>query len=140
MGTARGNTGNTASATKNRLWGEIEFEDWIKLTAEEQAKARSDAEIRRINLKWDRRAVQRREYAKRYYREKKLKLAGRPEPAYCEVCQQPTTRRGQSLALDHDHKTGRFRGWLCMHCNVILGHAGDSPGLLRALADYLLTQ
>jgi hypothetical protein len=30
-----------------------------------------------------------------------------------------------------------FRGYLCHHCNLVLGHAADDPALLRVLADYL---
>jgi hypothetical protein len=41
------------------------------------------------------------------------------------------------LMLDHCHKTGDFRGWLCHGCNSALGHAKDNPQLLRTLADYL---
>ncbi|WP_425581794.1 endonuclease domain-containing protein [Streptosporangium vulgare] len=32
---------------------------------------------------------------------------------------------------------GRLRGWLCGGCNAAIGHAGDNPIRLRALADYL---
>jgi hypothetical protein len=40
--------------------------------------------------------------------------------------------------LDHDHETGRFRGWLCDHCNRALGHLGDNlPGVDRMM-QYLL--
>jgi hypothetical protein len=40
--------------------------------------------------------------------------------------------------LDHDHQTGRFRGFLHRLCNMVVGVAdavGDS--LVEALADYL---
>ena len=59
--------------------------------------------------------------------------AGRACPAGCEVCHQEYGR----LDFDHDHETGLFRGWLCRRCNLMLGHAKDSPSLLKALADYL---
>jgi hypothetical protein len=60
------------------------------------------------------------------------KLLGCP-PARCEVCKK-TVKRAHA---DHDHKTGLFRGWLCSHCNLALGHARDSAKILRKLADYL---
>ena len=41
------------------------------------------------------------------------------------------------LAVDHDHKTGRIRGLLCHHCNVVLGHVNDSPARLRQLIAYI---
>jgi hypothetical protein len=37
----------------------------------------------------------------------------------------------------YDEIEGVFRGWLCHHCNLILGHAQDNPGTLRLLADYI---
>lgn len=61
---------------------------------------------------------------------------GRPRPQLCEVC-GCQSGDGRSLHLDHDHATGLFRGWLCNHCNLALGHAMDDPGRLRLLAEYL---
>lgn len=51
----------------------------------------------------------------------------------CEVC----GREDLTLCIDHDHETGKFRGWLCELCNKALGSAKDSPKILRKLADYL---
>src|ERR1700683_2768076 len=62
-------------------------------------------------------------------------LIGRPRPPTCEVCSHPPMAR--DLHLDHDHKTGKPRGWLCHHCNIAIGNAEDSPWRLRALADYV---
>lgn len=59
----------------------------------------------------------------------------RPCPEVCENCGRPPGKK--SLALDHCHATGRFRGWLCGSCNITLGHMKDSPALLRSLAVYL---
>ena len=41
--------------------------------------------------------------------------------------------------VDHDHKTGAVRGFLCKKCNSILGLAADDPGRLYDLAEYLVT-
>ncbi|MFB9681188.1 endonuclease domain-containing protein [Streptosporangium vulgare] len=57
------------------------------------------------------------------------------EDGRCEVCGAQPPNWG--LQLDHDHTTGDFRGWLCGGCNAAIGHAGDNPIRLRALADYL---
>lgn len=39
--------------------------------------------------------------------------------------------------VDHDHATGAVRGLLCHHCNVLIGHATDSPDVLRKAIGYL---
>lgn len=68
---------------------------------------------------------------------KRLQLeisAGRPKPLTCEVC-----GAGGKIFYDHDHVTGKFRGWLCMQCNLALGHARDNTALLYKLIKYLDT-
>lgn len=57
----------------------------------------------------------------------------RPCPPLCELCGGPPTAR--ALHLDHDKKTGAFRGWLCHYCNTNLGRFGDTiAGLEKAIA------
>jgi hypothetical protein len=65
--------------------------------------------------------------------------------AGCHGCggHEPIGNRG--WMVDHDHACcpgpytcGRcVRGVLCGRCNTVLGKVGDSPALLRSLADYL---
>lgn len=75
-------------------------------------------------------------YKIQQYRARGLPLPTRPMPETCEICGK--TEKGRSLALDHDHETGRFRGWLCGHCNTGLGLFGDNVlGLMKAV-NYLL--
>ncbi len=51
----------------------------------------------------------------------------------CECCGKNTNK----LVVDHDHKTGKNRGWICQSCNVGIGRLGDNlRGLLYAV-DYL---
>lgn len=48
----------------------------------------------------------------------------------CEICGVEG-----KVHWDHDHETGKFRGWLCVKCNTGLGKLGDNiEGLERALA------
>ena|SRR6266571_4530998 len=37
----------------------------------------------------------------------------------CQMCGKEL--RGSKIQLDHDHRTGLFRGWLCTSCNNALG-------------------
>lgn len=70
-------------------------------------------------------------------REKGYPEPTRPEPTTCEICGQPPNGRTRTLHLDHDHKTGKFRGWLCDSHNRALGHFKDDPNLLRKAIAYL---
>ena len=60
----------------------------------------------------------------------------RPAPANCE-CRGEKCKSGRHLALDHDHKTGKFRGWLCFNCNTSLGRMGDSIESVLRVLEYL---
>ena len=59
----------------------------------------------------------------------------------CDACGEPETQRNQygpvPLAVDHDHKTGRIRGLLCMKCNRTLGLVKESIATLGGLISYL---
>lgn len=55
---------------------------------------------------------------------KGLPIPTRPVPATCELCSRPPGKK--SLALDHCHASGAFRGWLCGRCNAALGLIGDT--------------
>jgi hypothetical protein len=56
----------------------------------------------------------------------------------CAIClEPPTSGRGKKLYIDHDHKTGKVRGLLCHHCNMILGYAKDSSVRLTECINYL---
>lgn len=58
----------------------------------------------------------------------------RAMPAACELCERPRGALRRGLCLDHCHKTGKFRGWLCGNCNTGIGKLGDNAeGLKRAL-------
>ncbi len=59
-------------------------------------------------------------------------FATRPKPSKCEVCKD-----GGRIVFEHDHKTKKFRGWLCTRCNWILGMAKDSGELMSMLKSYL---
>ncbi len=54
----------------------------------------------------------------------------------CAICHNPP-RLGQKLYADHDHKTGQFRGALCIGCNIGIGVFYDNPDLFRRASEYI---
>src|SRR5690606_973341 len=76
-------------------------------------------------------AANRDRYRAWYRRRAGLPTPTRAEPALCECCGQLPGKK--SLAVDHCHETGKFRGWLCTNCNTGIGKLGDGiEGLIRA--------
>jgi hypothetical protein len=72
-----------------------------------------------------------------YYRKKLgIPAATRPAPAECENCNK-TFKSGHDRHLDHCHKTGKFRGWLCNRCNRGLGFFDDCIEGLEQAIRYL---
>ena len=69
--------------------------------------------------------------------QKKEKLAGRKRPELCEICKVVTKDYERGLNFDHDHKTGRFRGWICSRCNTALAMVDDNIKILKLLIKYL---
>ena len=73
-----------------------------------------------------------------------LEIAKRPRPDNCELCgEKYLGRNKQCIAnniytvFDHDHVTGKFRGWICNRCNRVLGLIKDDKNLLLAMIKYL---
>ena len=65
----------------------------------------------------------------------------------CAICNEKNFTRQKathnnksvpmSLAVDHNHKTGKVRGLLCNGCNTSLGKFKDDPILLEKAIKYL---
>lgn len=57
------------------------------------------------------------------------------EPFHCPVCEHTIIRQFKNeVVLDHSHKTGQVRGWLCRMCNNSIGMMDDDiPTLKRAI-------
>ena len=116
----------------------IEAEEQRRRNLAYRAKNRERL-VAKARLRWEqmppeKRAVALRSFAANDLRRKE-RAAGRPRPDVCEVCGGKGGK--QPIHFDHDHATGLFRGWLCHHCNVILGMARDNADLLLKLATYL---
>ena len=77
---------------------------------------------------------------------RRLKRYGLSEDAYadlltqqnnrCAICSTPLVT-GRHCHVDHCHTTGKVRGLLCSHCNLMLGHAKDSVEILQKAIKYL---
>jgi hypothetical protein len=58
-------------------------------------------------------------------------------PMNCQICEVSENDYHQALSIDHDHYSGKVRGWLCGACNSGLGYFRDSPHLLDKAKEYL---
>jgi hypothetical protein len=56
----------------------------------------------------------------------------------CLICDKhETEERLSKLNIDHDHKTGKYRGLLCSTCNKGLGLFFDNTEILQKAIEYL---
>lgn len=72
---------------------------------------------------------------KRYYRRGNKEYFRKDpltEGQKCEIC-----GGDKYIYYDHDHQTGKFRGWLCRSCNSMLGFAKDDVIILEKAIEYL---
>lgn len=53
----------------------------------------------------------------------------------CAICRKKPVKR--RLGVDHDHRSGRVRGLLCVKCNLAIGYLNHRPSLLAAAGRYL---
>ena len=54
-----------------------------------------------------------------------------------EYTSQGVHKRKSPWVCDHDHKTDKFRGWICFNCNTGLSNADDSIEILESMIEYL---
>lgn len=56
----------------------------------------------------------------------------------CCICKQSAADSPKGiLFVDHCHSSGKVRGLLCHHCNLVIGHAKDSIDTLEQSIVYL---
>ena len=63
----------------------------------------------------------------------KLRKIAPLKPKVCDCCGEVPIK----WVLDHDHKTKKFRGWICESCNLGLGKFGDSLIKIKKAVEYL---
>lgn len=112
--------------TRERYWADVE-----KSRAYTRAwRAANPEKVRAYVRKWKVLNPEKVRSANR----RKLPTPTRPEPEICELCGGFSLR---TMHLDHDHRSGTFRGWLCSFCNTGLGLFFDDPDRLRRAIVYL---
>lgn len=132
---------------RNRTWRQSEAGKAYQKTYYEANKNK----LRDIRRQWQKDHPEKTKVYERRYRERNLNLvrerarnyrrkaakipeATRPAPVNCECCSRQL-EPGRKTHLDHNHKTGGFRGWLCDRCNRGLGYFDDCiEGLQKAVA------
>lgn len=55
----------------------------------------------------------------------------------CAICGKDASEFKTALSVDHDYKTNKIRGLLCINCNMGLGHFKDSLSNLHRALMYL---
>ena len=78
------------------------------------------------------RAISRRYYAKKLGFIECTDYPPPPTDGKCAIC-----HREMPLRLDHNHETGKFRGYICNDCNLGLGKLGDTAEMIRRVLAYL---
>lgn len=58
----------------------------------------------------------------------------------CDICGVDEFKLTKRLHMEHCHKTGKFRGWVCNRCNHVLGLIGDSSELANKISKYLIME
>lgn len=58
-------------------------------------------------------------------------------PFTCPICNKTTIAGLSKIVLDHCHKTGQVRGYLCESCNTGIGRFDDESKLVHRAADWL---
>ena len=54
----------------------------------------------------------------------------------CPTCGDHVTG-GYNIVLDHNHKTGNIRGYICDNCNTGMGRAKDDIEILQKWIEWL---
>ena len=73
-------------------------------------------------------------------KEKRQWLTAKPhlEPFQCPICCKRTIAGVTSIVdLDHNHRTGEIRGWICDSCNTGIGRFKDDVQILKRAIEYV---
>jgi len=123
----------------NTLWGPEENSvDTKKCRRCDETK---DIENFEINRKFASGGIARRAYCKSCQKKQKS-ISGKkyyskkPETLICPTCGD-TVKGNHNIVLDHNHKTGTIRGYICDNCNSGMGRAKDDVQILQNWIEWL---
>ncbi len=88
--------------------------------------------IRKANYKENSPTKDKNAYEKQRHLKHLEQKAGRIKSKQCEIC-----GAFGKICFDHNHDTGKFRGWICSRCNITIGLVKDNKELLQAMIKYL---
>jgi hypothetical protein len=131
--------GNTESRPKDKICNDCGIQYPVRKTGNlptvcdscftERHRQRQRADRRRKGL-WEKYKITLDEYQILY----------KKQNGVCAICSKTTNGRGKennTLAVDHNHQTGKIRGLLCTNCNTGIGNLRDSVELLTKAIKYL---
>lgn len=131
--------GNTETRPKTKICEDCQITYPVRQTGNlptvcdscftERHRQRQRADRRRKGL-WEKYKITLQDYQKLYDEQKGV----------CAICGKKTNGRGKennSLAVDHNHQTGKIRGLLCSNCNTGIGNLRDDIRLLEKAITYL---
>lgn len=58
----------------------------------------------------------------------------------CPICEKTTIAGISKVVLDHCHKTGTVRGWVCESCNTGIGRFDDDPDIVYKAIEWLMKE
>lgn len=114
-----------------------------RVLTEEQRAASREAQRKRRAANPDRvREVGRESEKRRRFRrygitEEQYEFLWLKQGTCCAICKTKINTSDRAWHVDHDHVTGKVRGILCHHCNLLLGNARDSTLVLKSAITYL---
>jgi hypothetical protein len=129
-------------------WREENYEKAIESSRKSGTKWRANPKNRERKKQWRRQWVQDNPGQVRAYVLKRnfgitplqLMAAVHFQGYRCALCRQLLRfdkKQKVPVHVDHDHRSGQFRGVLCVGCNSAIGKLKDDPVILLRAADYV---
>ena len=111
-------------------------------TVEQKSRQRDMQRLRRASnpdkyKKITRESERRRRYKRYGLTESSYQEKLNSQQNCCAICFTTHPGGKHTWHIDHNHISGRVRGLLCHHCNIMLGNAKDNIVVLSSAIRYL---